>query len=214
MKNTWFTSDRHAFHGNIIKYCNRPFINPLYPDLGKDTDKRRWDWAAMNEALLDHHNELVKPGDDVYDLGDFAFGRDATEEGVRSFLRRLNGNLYFLWGNHDELIKEVARKNPELFTWFSKDMSKRNNPILEFKQGDIDIILCHYSLRTWNHSHKGSYHLYGHTHCTLPEDDSLSFDCGVDGKLPIGTPYHLDEVIKRMETKKKNRKLPQLPVSN
>jgi calcineurin-like phosphoesterase family protein len=43
------------------------------------------------------------------------------------------------------------------------------------------IVLFHYALREWNASHWGSYHLYGHSHGTLPDiDTSLSFDIGVD----------------------------------
>jgi len=148
----------------------------------------------MNETMIENHNALVKPGDDVYDLGDFAFGRDSDEAGVRSVLHRLHGNLHFIWGNHDKLFAEVIRKNPELVVW-TKD-------IYEFKKGEIDIILFHYAMRTWNHSHRGSFHLYGHTHATLPEDNSLSFDIGVDAW--DFKPVHLDEVIKKMNAKRKN----------
>jgi hypothetical protein len=36
-------------------------------------------------------------------------------------------------------------------------------------------------MRTWNKSHRGSWHLYGHSHGTLPDDPhSMSFDVGVD----------------------------------
>jgi calcineurin-like phosphoesterase family protein len=190
------------FHGNIIKYCNRPFINAAYPDLGDATDKRRWDWAAMNEALITYHNELVKPGDDVYDLGDFAFGRDSSEEGIQSVLRRLNGNLHLLWGNHDKLVKEVARKNPGLFAWFDPNMSERNNPIVEFKQGDVDLILCHYPLSAWNHSHKGSMHLYGHVHGqpTPGDDELVRLDAGVD--CTDFRPLNIDEWVVRLNKKR------------
>jgi len=43
------------------------------------------------------------------------------------------------------------------------------------------IVLFHYSLREWNASHWGTYHLYGHSHGTLEDlSNSLSFDIGVD----------------------------------
>jgi calcineurin-like phosphoesterase family protein len=36
-------------------------------------------------------------------------------------------------------------------------------------------------MRVWNKSHHGAWHLYGHSHGTLPDDpNALSFDCGVD----------------------------------
>ncbi len=208
MSDVWFTSDRHFDHKNIIKFCKRPFIDERYPDLGDQTDKRRWDHEAMNEAMITYNNEVVKPNDVVYDLGDFTFGRDASLDRCRSFLRRLNGRLHFLWGNHDKMVKEVARTNPELFSWFDPEMGEDHNPIVEFKQGKmVDIILCHYAMRVWNHSHKGSFHLYGHSHGDLPEDpNSLSFDVGVD--CTNFRPMHLDEVVAKMNKKLKAWKPP------
>lgn len=36
-------------------------------------------------------------------------------------------------------------------------------------------------LRVWRGSHRGNWHLYGHSHGTLPDlEDKLSFDVGVD----------------------------------
>ena len=54
----WFTSDTHFFHNNIIDYCKRPFVNA----------------EEMNEYIIKQWNSVVKPQDEVYHLGDFAFG--------------------------------------------------------------------------------------------------------------------------------------------
>jgi calcineurin-like phosphoesterase family protein len=207
MSNTWFTSDNHFFHKNIIRYCKRPFIDETYPDLGDQTDKRRWNHLEMNEVMIQNNNAVVKPNDVVYDLGDFAFGRDSDEKGVREVLHRLVGRRRILWGNHDKLLKAVLKAEPNLVEWFSPEGldDERHNPVVEFKQGDVSIVMCHYAMRVWNHSHKGAYHLYGHSHGDLPEDpNSLSFDVGVD--CTDFRPLHLDEVIARM--KKKNWKSP------
>ena len=54
--------------------------------------------------------------------------------------------------------------------------------------GKRKIVLLHYAMRVWNRSHHGSWHLYGHSHGSLPDDpNSLSFDVGVDcwGYAPI-----------------------------
>ena len=54
---TFFTSDTHFGHENIIKYCGRPF---------KDVEK-------MNERLIKNWNEVVKDTDTIFHLGDFSF---------------------------------------------------------------------------------------------------------------------------------------------
>jgi calcineurin-like phosphoesterase family protein len=77
----WYSSDSHFGHGNIIKYCNRPFSNV----------------NEMNEVILKNINDVVKPEDDYIHLGDFCFG-NATY-----FLDRINcNNIYFCVGSHDK----------------------------------------------------------------------------------------------------------------
>ena len=42
-------------------------------------------------------------------------------------------------------------------------------------------ILLHYAMKIWRSSFRGTWHLYGHSHGSLPDDpNSLSFDVGVD----------------------------------
>ena len=55
---TYWISDLHFWHANIIKYCSRPFDNAF----------------QMNEALVENWNAKVKPGDTVFHLGDFSMG--------------------------------------------------------------------------------------------------------------------------------------------
>ncbi|WP_258934193.1 hypothetical protein [Nesterenkonia pannonica] len=50
---TFFTSDHHFGHANIIRYCDRPFA----------------DVAEMDEAMIDRWNETVSPDDEVWVLG-------------------------------------------------------------------------------------------------------------------------------------------------
>jgi calcineurin-like phosphoesterase family protein len=89
---TWFTSDHHFGHANIIRFCNRPFWNELWlhpaePDVEK-----------MNEALIQYWNETVAPDDVVYHVGDFAMGPRDT---VGKVAPRLNGEIHLILGNHD-----------------------------------------------------------------------------------------------------------------
>ncbi len=79
---TWFTSDNHWNHANIIEYANRPF-----PDL-----------ETMNQVMIERWNERVAPKDTVYHLGDFAMGPKETPAIVRP---QLNGRIVLILGNHD-----------------------------------------------------------------------------------------------------------------
>jgi len=88
--NTWFTSDMHLGHGNIIGYCNRPFR----------------DAEHMNESLIRNWNSRVKEGDVVFHLGDFCCkGAERGVAGCRTkaeeWVKQLNGQIIHIRGNHD-----------------------------------------------------------------------------------------------------------------
>ena len=69
----FFTSDTHFYHGNIIRFCNRPF---------KDVE-------MMNETIISNWNNTVGQDDIVFHLGDFCLGGSAEWTKI---LDRLNGN--------------------------------------------------------------------------------------------------------------------------
>jgi len=77
--NIFFTADRHFGHISIIELAGRPFSSV----------------AEMDEIMIERHNKVVRPGDIVHDLGDFAFADHDP------YLRRLNGQMYLTLGNHD-----------------------------------------------------------------------------------------------------------------
>ena len=81
---TWFTSDTHLCHKNIIKYCKRPFKN----------------LAQMDRVIIKNWNKRVRPDDTVIFLGDFAWQKNYAEI-KKKYLQRLNGNITFVKGNHD-----------------------------------------------------------------------------------------------------------------
>ena len=81
-EHTFFTSDTHFGHANIINLCNRPF---------KDVNH-------MNDMLVENWNSVVTDDDTVFHLGDFALGGSAVWSNV---LSRLKGKIYLILGNHD-----------------------------------------------------------------------------------------------------------------
>ena len=175
----YFASDAHFFHRNVIKYDGRPFDNV----------------EQMNEQLILNWNSVVSEEDEVYYLGDFGMG---SEEELFKILRRLNGRIYYIFGNHDKVVKKSKRMLGR-FIW-TKDLAEIRIPDSDAPRGAQSIVLCHYAMRVWNKSHHGAWHLYGHSHGSLPEDpNSLSFDVGLN--CIDYTPISYTQVKERMNQK-------------
>lgn len=149
----WFTSDTHYCHAGIVKFASRPFA-----DVGE-----------MDEAMVHNWNAVVRPGDLVYHLGDFAF---CPGDRAAKIASRLTGQKYLVFGNHD---KRLRKHRPFVDQWlWTRDLSEI----------DVDgqkIVLCHYAMKVWNRSHHGAWQLYGHSHGTMRDDPhALQLDVGVD----------------------------------
>ena len=175
----YFTSDLHLGHKNIIEYTGRPY---------KNIDE-------MDEVLISNWNARVTAYDEVYILGDVAL---CPVDRAIQCLRRMNGIKYLVEGNHD--YRNL--KNPEFksqFVWV-KPIFELELADDEVRKGRRRIVMCHYAMRVWNKSHHGSYHLYGHSHGSLPDDpNALSMDVGVDARGYV--PVSIHEVHKLMSKK-------------
>lgn len=189
--NVWFTSDYHLFHKNIIRLSSRPFDSVM----------------EMNEEIRDRHNALVSKDDTVFNLGDLMLlPRQVTKEEIEAavdFLKSFNGNINYVVGNHEQHIQYVNHPN-----WVARD------PLVEIivpngTERGQGVILCHYALRTWDAAHYGTWHLFGHSHGGLKDDNgerfsenekSLSMDVGVDTN--DYKPYSYEDIKQIMATKK------------
>ncbi len=199
---TFFTSDTHFSHANIIRYSQRPQLRKedVVIEQGRErwiSDSVKYERAReMDETLITNWNAKIGPNDTVYHLGDFMFGR--TDKLIRLLRRLVFGKLYFIWGNHDSTMKDfktILRFYPDLVNRieFLGDYA-------EITVNNQDIVLCHYAMRVWNASHHGAWHLYGHSHGSLKDDPhSRSFDVGVD--CHNYSPLLFDEVKAIMEKK-------------
>jgi len=136
----------------------------------------------MDEGLIEAWNMRVRPQDTVWHLGDFAY-RSARD--VEHYWNRLNGHKFFIFGNHDD---DNKKKIAKLAVWSGEARYVR-----------VDghrLWLSHYACRVWRSSHHGSFHLYGHSHGTLP-GLGRSMDVGVDA---VGyAPISIDEVVSRLK---------------
>lgn len=82
-------SDLHLNHWNIIEYCDRPFESV----------------EEMNETLVENWNAVVDADDEVLYGGDLTISYDTAD--LLDWLDRLNGEVVFLLGNHDETVSET-----------------------------------------------------------------------------------------------------------
>lgn len=86
-KKIFLISDLHLDHTNIIRYCNRPFSST----------------EEMNNTIIKNWNRVVKKDDVVYFIGDLGFGRNSRP--IDYWLKKLNGNIIFIRGNHESSTK-------------------------------------------------------------------------------------------------------------
>lgn len=166
----YFSSDWHLCHQNILKYDKRPFQH-----LGE-----------MHKALLENYNYIVNEEDNFYFLGDFCFNDRDTEY----YLQQLKGNLFFIKGNHDK--NHTINLYKKYGTYLGEQCKIRVN--------NQEIVLNHYSMKVWDKSHHGSWHLFGHSHGSLPDDpNSLSFDVGCN--IWDYKPLEFEQIKKIMSKK-------------
>jgi len=133
----------------------------------------------MDNIIIANYNSVIKEGDTVYDLGDFSFSNPVK------YLPRFNVQPIRIKGSHDHDLKEPYM------------LVIKINSLVDEQGSPLVITLCHFAMRSWQTSHYGSWHLFGHHHGLLPPY-GLSFDCGTDTNNFY--PYSLEDVMKKMKT--------------
>jgi calcineurin-like phosphoesterase family protein len=129
--NTWFTSDTHFFHLNIIRYCNRPYSNT----------------HDMNKALVANWNSAVQSEDTIFHLGDVAMGN----RGYLDIIKELNGYKVLIKGNHDRstnIMKEYFQDaySELIQVWDGKSVLLKHRP-------EYDKLVTNYQIAGHVHSH-------------------------------------------------------------
>lgn len=117
--NYFITSDLHLGHEKIISYCERPF---------KHIDE-------MDDALIDNWNSVVNWDDTVLHVGDFSFGNS------QNYINRLNGNIIFIKGNHDDV--NLTRIENLHFNYGGLNIFMVHDPALAFISPTKHIICGH-----------------------------------------------------------------------
>ena len=195
----WFTSDQHFNHSNVMRFCNRPWV----------------DVNQMNKVLTDNWNEVVGEKDVVFVLGDFYWHKDPTA--VAKKLDQLKGaKIYILLGNHDakEQFTKLRGKRVELISdtamifisGIDEDKPSREH----------EFMISHFPLATWPHWYRDTFNLHGHIHSgprskvdlDVPGDDLIlktgkTYDVGVDNNNYY--PVEIREILNILEHETEQR---------
>ena len=182
MSKIFVCSDSHFGHDREFLWGPRGFSNHIDHD----------------EEIIQRWNEIVGPDDIVYHLGDVMLGDN--EYGMNC-LRRLNGQIKIIRGNHDTDSRwslYSTLPNVECLGWAE---------VIKYRK--YHFYLSHHPTMTSN-LEKAPYlrmhliNLFGHTHQKgkFYNDIPFMFHCGLDAH--DCAPVLLDDAIEMMkeETKK------------
>lgn len=189
---TWYTSDLHLGHANIVTFCDRP-----------------WDTVEqMNEGIVQRWNDVVAPDDEVYVLGDLALGKLDDSLAVAA---RLNGIKYLVPGNHDRCwsgYRRDGKVRPEDVKRYEEAgfMVLAERVITDLDRGHSpEVLLCHFpymlderhGTRYAEHhpEDQGMWLLHGHTHSTkILSDHPRQIHVGMDawGYTPVDEEWILE----------------------
>lgn len=217
----WFTADTHWNHGNIIKYCNRPFLSDFdrealeanggvwhngswKGEFASDHYISREAIYEMNDTLIKNINDCVQPQDTLYHLGDVLFAKKHEYvDKAYGCLSRVNcKNIHLILGNHDE--PHLTNSRGETIEKYFRSVHNLHEIFVDNQR----ITLCHYAMAVFNKSHRGSWQLYGHSHSGAePWLDRVmkgrrSMDVGVDNAyklLGAYRPFSFEEIQEIMK---------------
>lgn len=173
----WYTADPHFGHDSIIPNAHRPF---------RDT-------GHMDTVLIERLWEKVGPDDDLWIVGDFAFGPKAKDE---DWLLAIFGQLpgarrHLVVGNHDGSLTQALPWDS--VSWLAE---------VDDPASDRPVTLCHYPMMTWNHARKGALHLFGHVHGNW-QGSANAVNVGVDAWDFY--PVTMQEAARRAKTLPQHR---------
>lgn len=159
----WFTSDLHLGHGNVVRYCGRPFTTV----------------DEMNDALVEAWNREVAPDDEVWILGDLAMGRIAD---TLPLVGDLPGRKHLVLGNHDRPFRgrDPRPGEPPADLWAERYLA--DGGFVQLHHGEVGLNLsggnvarlCHFPYEGDSGDQEryadlrpvddGSWLLHGHVH--------------------------------------------------
>lgn len=191
MSNTFFVSDHHFGHSNILTFKDNEgnLIRPGFDSI-----------EEHDEFIIQQHNKIVGDTDRVYLMGDLVINKKFLH-----LTERLKGRKVLLMGNHD--------------IFGAKEYLKYVEDVRAYKVFSKHGIICSHIPLSDNIFPRWKLNVHGHLHSFLVTTDtrlrvvsenSISFEIVKDAdprylnvsleQLPEYYPKSLDEVLQHLST--------------
>lgn len=155
----FFVSDLHFFHSKLCTSCPNHF----------DVCRKYETVDEMNSDMIASWNNTVQKSDTVVFLGDFIMNTPVAQltECALALWNQLNGNKYFINGNHDKVLRHKLQDTIDFYDyavikWQAKTFYAQHRPIGHAEGSNP--YLFNYWLSTVNGNPFGTVVVHGHTH--------------------------------------------------
>jgi len=203
-KPTFFTSDWHIGHSNVLLFDERPF---------KSIEE-------MHFKLIKNYNAIVPENGICYHLGDVGMAKGSI---IKSVLDKLNGTKVLVLGNHDGNVNRMYNCGFDVVVHGAvlyiggEEVTMTHCPLRGVFREDTSKMNGRTEGENWHKEHKhtkfsipnrGQFHLHGHIHARKenkkPIKDGRQWDVGVCGNNY--RPVHIKAVESWIATYKKDNK--------
>lgn len=186
-RRTFFSSDWHVGHENVIKFDKRPFK----------------DLSHMHRVLINNYNATVGKEDLCYFLGDMGL---CKSDALAKVVQELNGTKVLILGNHDKGATAMRRMgfdvvlNGATIVVANRIVTMTHCPLKGVFREDCSKMKGSKEGEHWHGESRhhqfsiidfGQYHLHGHTHKGPEEriaDRQMDIGVRANGYRPVSLP--------------------------
>ena len=209
-KPTFFTSDLHFGHQNVIDFSKRPF---------RDVDHQ-------TSVLISKYNSVVPENGVCFLGGDIGFCGSGD---LREIIDQLNGTKILIIGNHDKRYNSMynagfdAVMHMARFQIAGQTVTMSHCPLLGLPRENTEGMKNHDGTEDWHGStnpkrrpytceDKGQFHLHGHIHSPnsgkSKKISNRQYDIGVDANnyMPVSIGQIESWITKTLRDEKRGLK--------
>ena len=199
MSNIWFIADLHIGHKNILHHQPERIAAMGLKD--------KYDIEGHDNYIIDKWLSQTKRNDHVYVLGDMIMTNQETAIKVLHKLKSNGCKIHLVIGNHDKSTQKMYNMFESIELIKSQVFKASVFPFLE---EDLQVVMCHYPMKSWPNKCRGSLMLHGHTHDNSPWEhdgsDDLQINVGLDCPISQYGLVSLEDLYKLYQEKLKGIK--------